>query len=173
MTVFHICRGVLISLLLTGVILVPFTSANAAEKAKGTLTYKGPKKSFTLAFKHAYLVKGPDTFEASKTVRRLVLTSADFSAAIKGTDALNGFDGSLMEGVIVELADGPRLNYWLVLNNQLVQYSGMADPSALHATADKPDHLAGKLSIDDTAAGGPKIDVDFDAPMVKAFTKAR
>ena len=173
MPLFRMYRDALTCLFLTAALFVPLSFSSAAEKAKGTLTYKGPTKSFTVAFKHAYLVKGPDTFEESKTVRRLVLTSADFSAAIKKTDALNGFDGSLMEGVIVELADAPRLNYWLVLNNQLVQYSGMADPAALHATADKPDHLAGKLTIDDTSAGGPKIDVDFDAPLLKAFTKAR
>ena len=173
MTLSPIGRRPLFCFLLAASLLVPLTSLKSAEKVKGTLTYKGPKKTFTVALKHAYLVKGPDTFEAGKTVRRLVLTSSDFSAAIKGTDALNGFDGKLMEGMIVELADGPRLNYWLVLNDQLVQYSGTVEPTALKSTVDTPDHLVGKLTIDDSAAGGPKIDIDFDAPLLKAFTKAR
>ncbi len=173
MTVFRVSHSAVICLLLTAIVLVPLMSINAAEKAKGTLTYKGPKQTFNVALKHAYLVKGPDTFDATKTVRRLILTSSDFSAAIKGTDALNGFDGNLKEGMIVELADGPRLNYWIVLNDQLVQYSGMAEPAALKSTANTVDHLAGKLTIDDTSAGGPKINVDFDAPLLKTFTKAR
>ena len=173
MTTHRASLPLLFCLLLPAAFLLPLNSVNAAEKAKGTLTYKGPKKTFTVALKHAYLVKGPDTFEEGKTVRRLILTSGDFSAAIKGADALNGFDGKLMEGMIVELADGPRLNYWIVLNDQLVQYSGMVEPAALKSTTNTADHLAGKLTIDDVSAGGPKIDVDFDAPLLKAFTKAR
>jgi len=173
MTVFRSCYRTLICLVLAAAFLFPLTSMNAAEKAKGNLTYKGPKKTFTLALKHAYLVKGPDTFEKDKTIRRLVFSTADFSASINGADALNGFDGKLMEGMIVELIDGPRLNYWIVLNDQLVQYSGTVQPSALKSTADTPDHLAGKLRFDDSSSGGPKIDVEFDAPLLKSFTKAR
>ena len=154
-------------------VLIPLVSVNAAEKATGTLTYKGSKKTFTIGFKHAYLVKGPDMFEEGKTVRRLVFTAMDFSATIKGAGALNGFDGSLMEGMIVELADGPRLNYWIVMNDQLVQYSGTVENAALKSTANTADHVAGKLKFDDSAAGGPTIDVEFDAPLLKAFAKAR
>jgi hypothetical protein len=160
-------------LLLAAAVLVPAHTAAAADNAKGSLTYKGSKKTFALTLKHAYLVKGPDTFDEKKTVRRLVLTADDFSAAINGTDALSGFDGSLNEGMIVDLVDGPRLNYWVVFNNQLVQYSGTVEPSALKAGTDKPDHVKGKLTFDDSAAGGAKVDVEFDAPLLKAFTKAR
>ena len=78
-----------------------------------------------------------------------------------------------MEGMIVELGLGPRLNYWIVLNDQLVQYSGTVESTALKATADTPDHFAGMLKFDDSSAAGPKIDVEFDAPLLKAFAKAR
>lgn len=172
MTVSRRFQCMLVCLAFAVAALVSLSFAQAAEKASGTLIYKGTKKTFTLALKHAYLVKGPDTFDEKKTARRLVLTSEDFSSAIKGTDALNGFDGNLGEGMIVEL-DGPRLNYWVVLNGQLVQYSGTVEPSALTASIDKPDQLKGKLTIDDTSAGGPKVDVEFDAPLAKAFAKAR
>lgn len=173
MTAFRICQRTLICLILAAAFVVPLTTVKAAEKAKGTLTYKGAKKTFTVSLTHAYLVKGPDTFDKEKTIRRLVFTTSDFSAAIKGADALNDFDGKLMEGMIVELVDGPRLNYWVVLNNQLVQNSGVVEPTALKATADTPEHLAGKLKFDDSKADGPKVDVDFDAPLLKTFTKAR
>ncbi len=173
MTATRAIQYVLVCLTFAAASLVWSNSAKAAEKATGSLTYKGTKKTFTLALKHAYLVKGPDTFDAKKTVRRLVFTTDDFSAGINAADGLNNFDGKLNEGMIVELADGPRLNYWVVLNNQLVQYSGTVEPTALTSSIDSPDHLKGKLAFDDSAAGGPKVEVDFDAPLLKAFNKSR
>lgn len=152
---------------------VPLVSLTAAEKAKGTLTYKAPKKTFTVALKHAYLVKGPDMFDKDKTIRRLILSTGDFSAPIKSAEALNGFDGDFKEGMIIDLVDGPRFNYWVVFNNQMVQYSGTVEPVALKATANTPDHLAGKLKFDGSSAGGAKLEVEFDAPLLKTFTKAR
>jgi hypothetical protein len=173
MTVFRISQRILICLVLAAAFLVPSTSLQAAERAKGTLTYKGPKKTFTVALTHAYLVKGPDTFEKEKTIRRLVFSTSDFSGEIKGADALSGFDGKLMEGMIVGLDDGPRLTYWIVLNGQLVQNSGIVEPAVLKLTADTPDRIAGKLRFDDSSSGGPKVDIEFDAPLLKSFTKAR
>jgi hypothetical protein len=173
MTVSRTFHRTLITLVLAAAFLIPLTTLTAADKAKGNLTYRGPKKTFTVALTHAYLVKGPDTFEKGRIIRRLVFTTSDFSAAIKGEDALNGFDGKLMEGMIVELVDGPRLNYWVVLNNQLVQSSGVVEPTAFKATTDTPEHLAGRLLFDDSKSDGPKVDVEFDAPLLKTFTKAR
>jgi hypothetical protein len=60
----------------------------------------------------------------------------------------------------------------MVLNQGLVQYSGTQQPTALKSTVDQPKQLAGKLNFDDSAAGGPKEDVDFDAALVKEFTSA-
>ena len=170
MTVSRVSVRTLICLLLTATLLAPIASVKAAEKAKGSVTYKGPKKTFTIALTHAYLVKGPDTFDEKKTVRRIVFTTTDFSAAIKGADKLDGFDGKLMEGIIIGL-DGPRLTYWLVLNDQLVQSSGVVEPSSLKAKANSADRVAGKLVFDDSKSDGPKIDVEFDAPLLKSFTK--
>jgi hypothetical protein len=36
-----------------------------------------------------------------------------------------------------------------------------------------PAHLAGRLAIDDTSAGGPKIDAKFDVTLLKEFKSAR
>jgi hypothetical protein len=79
--------------------------------------------------------EGADTFDEKKTVCRPVFPADDSSAAINGTNALSGFDGSLNEGMLVDLVDGPRLNYWVVFNNQLVQYSCTVIPAALKAGA--------------------------------------
>lgn len=51
--------------------------------------------------------------------------------------------------------------------------SGTQRPAALRTGADEPRRLAGKLSFDDTPSGGPKVDVEFDAPIVKELKAAR
>ena len=161
-----------VCLLLATALIAAASSLVAAEHAKGKLTFQGAKKSFTLDLKHAYLVSGPDTFDEKRIIRRLVFTVNDFTAPIKEAKGLGGFDGSLMEGMVVNLDGGPRLTYWLVLDGQLVQYSGIVEPSALKAKVDVPDHLAGKLVFDDSSSSGPNVAVEFDAPLLKSFTKA-
>jgi hypothetical protein len=59
---------------------LPSGSHGAAGQAKGTLSHKG--KSVTLA--HAYLVTGPDAVDPKKTIRRLILSTKDLGAKIKG-----------------------------------------------------------------------------------------
>lgn len=146
------------------------TAASAqAGTAKGSLTYTKGSAALT----NAYLVKGPDSFDATKMIRKLIFSPTDIGAKILACTTLSCVEGGLDAGLTVELDAGPRLNYWMVLNNQLVQYSGTQEPTALQKTADDAKHLAGKLAFDASAAGGPKVDVVFDAPLVKEFTKAR
>ena len=72
----------------------------------------------------------------------------------------------------VDFDAGPRLNYWMVANGQKIQYSGTARPDETSKlTANAADNLAGTLSIDDSKAGGAKVDVNFDAKTVKQFSK--
>ena len=73
----------------------------------------------------------------------------------------------LTDGLSINFDSGPRLNYWMVLNDQKVQYSGTLKPEVLMTTASDAKHIAGKLSFDDAAAGGPRVDVEFDATLVK------
>ena len=148
---------------------LPSGSDGAAGQAKGTLSHKG--KSVTLA--HAYLVTGPDAVDPKKTIRRLILSTKDLGAKIKGCQGMSCSDGEVTEGLVVDIGSGPRLNYWMALNDQKVQHSGTQPPVSLKATADEPKRLAGKLSFDDTASSGPKVDVEFDAALVKEFKAAR
>jgi hypothetical protein len=151
-------------------IAVLFSNHSAfAGETKGILSY--PKG--TVVFKYSYLVKGPDNFDNKKIVRRVVLTSSDIGAKIQACHAMDCVDGLVTEGMIVDLDAGPRLNYWMVLNQGLVQYSGAHENTALKSNVDQPKELAGKLNFDDSAAGGPKVDVNFDAMLVKEFTQAR
>ena len=81
--------------------------------------------------------------------------------------------GALEEGMTVDFDAGPRLNYWIVMNGQRVQYSGTAEPSNFTASTDEAGRLAGTLKIDDAGAGGGKVDVTFDAALTKEFKTAR
>jgi hypothetical protein len=81
-------------------------------------------------------------------------------------------DGEVTEGLVVDIGSGPRLNYWMALNDQKVQHSGTQPPASLRASAADPKRLAGKLSVDDSGASGPKVDVEFDAALVKEFKAA-
>ena len=73
----------------------------------------------------------------------------------------------------VSSAAGRRLNYWFVANDQCVQYSGTADPASLKLTTDAPQRLAGKWDLDARAAGGPRVQLEFDAALLKEMKQAR
>jgi hypothetical protein len=158
-----------VSLILALWVAMPPASQGAAGEAKGTLSHKG--KAVTLP--HAYLVTGPDAVDSKKMVRRLILSGKDLGAKVHGCQTMSCTDGEVTEGVVVDMDGGPRLNYWMALNDQRVQHSGTRRPAALKASADELKRLAGKLSFDDTPSSGPKVDVEFDATLVKEFKTAR
>ena len=155
--------AVLIVLLITAVSL-------RADAAKGTATYKGKARAVTVTFKHAYLMKGPEA-GSGKVIRRLVLSMTDVSDALRSCQTMMCSDGGIGDGMTVDFDSGPRLNYWFVANDQLVQYSGTVAPTAATLTTDTPTQVTGTLSIDATGAGGPKVQVEFDATLVKELTK--
>jgi hypothetical protein len=138
-------------------------------KANGTLVHK----SRTVTLGYAYLIKGPDAIDTKTIIRRLVLTGKDIGGKIHGCKTMSCVDGEVTEGLIVDLTSGPRLGYWMALNNGLVQHSGTLRPTVLEPSVNDAKRLAGKLSFDDTSAGGPKVEASFDAPMLKEFTAAR
>ena len=141
--------------------------------AKGTLNYKGKSKDFAIALKYAHYVKGPDTIDPKTTIRRVILSSTDLTAKIQACKTMDCSDDDLAEGIEIDITGGPRLLYWLVVNDGLMQYSGTQQPAALATTADTANRLAGKITFDDSAAGGAKLDVTFDATLIKTFDKAR
>jgi hypothetical protein len=157
------------SMVATALVIAVVTSAQpaGADEAKGTGTYKDKP---VVTFKHAYLMKGPDPV-TNKVIRRLVLSVVDVSAALKGCATMMCSDGGIEEGMTVDFDAGPRLNYWFVANGQRIQYSGTAEPSVAKLTTDAPGRLAGTLKIDGRSAGGPLVDVTFDAALVKELKK--
>jgi hypothetical protein len=143
--------------------------AAADGEAKGSLSYKGQ----TLALRHVYFVKGPDEVDATKIIRRIIFTGADIGAKLRACRAMRCVFGEILEGMEIDLDAGPRLNYWVALNDQRLQYSGTARPAVLKIAGQDPKRLAGTLAIDDTAAGGAKVDAEFAATLLKEFPAAR
>jgi hypothetical protein len=147
-----------------------FATLAHADTASGTISYQSKAGPIAISVKNVYFVKGPDAV-SGKTIRHLVFSSADLSAKIKGCAKMSCTDGDLNEGMTVDLDAGPRLNYWVVSNGQRVQYSGTAKPETLKLTTDTAQRIAGKLTIDDSGAGGAKASIDFDAALLKEFAR--
>jgi hypothetical protein len=150
-----------------GLVLFATQASAAGGTAKGTIKIKDKTVDLT----YAYLVKGPDMFDSSKTVSTVILTPTDIGQKISECKTASCATG-LTEGMTVGREDFGgtiRVVYWVVTNDGMMQYSGNDDLSALALTTDTADKMAGKLTIDDSAADGPKIDVEFDAPLAKEF----
>ena len=154
---------------LLGTLLLGSATIATAGAAKGTVSYKSDKATI----QHAYLVKGPDAVDEKKIIRRIILVPKDMQATIAACKVMSCADGEVGEGLTIDLDGGPRVNYWVVLKDQMVQFSGTADPATLKTKTDEPGKIAGTFVVDDSASGGPKIDVEFDAALVKEFQTAR
>ena len=149
--------------------LVTSSLALAGDKASGTVSFQNAKA----AVKYGFLARGPDDMDPSKSVLRLYLSSADIGSKIKECKTFSCADNALEDGVMVDFSDARHLGYAVRLNGERVQYSGGTDGEAFTLTVNKPDHLAGKVHIDDSASGGAKVDVTFDLTLLKTFTTAR
>jgi len=150
---------------------VPAIFASDAMAAEGTAKGTIKLKDKTVDVKYAYLIKAPDPFDASKTVSTVIITPNDISKTISECQSGSCASG-ITEGMTVGKEDFGgtiRVVYWVVTKDGMMQYSGNDDVSALKLTTDTADRMAGKLTVDDSAADGPKIDVEFDAPLAKEF----
>ncbi len=150
-------------------VLTHLSDMALAGEATGKMEHKGA--SVTLKF--AYLVKGPDAVEPEKIIRKLILSATDLGVKIQACANMSCTDRDLGDGMTVDFDAGPRLNYWMVRNGARIQHSGTQRPTAFVAKTDDATHLAGKLSFDDTGSGGPKLDVTFDATLLKELKAAR
>jgi len=139
------------------------------DSASGTVIFQATKGTV----KHGFLVRGPDEMDPSKTVLRLYLSSADIGAKIKAAKTFSEADNALEDGAMVDYSDAPHLAYAIRLNGERVQYSGGTNGEAFALTTNKPDHLAGKLHIDDSTSGGARVDATFDLTLIKTFTSSR
>ncbi len=145
---------------------VPANIAIAADNhVKGTLMYQ----RYSVILKYAWLVKGPHEMEPGKMIRRLILSANDIGPQLQACKTMWCASGQVTEGMTVDFDIPPRLNYWVAVNDQKVQYSYGARPEAFVARTNDGSHLAGKLTINDARAGGPKVDVELDITLFKEF----
>jgi hypothetical protein len=154
-------------------LVAAFDAVAADGTATGTLFYKSKDSPITVALKYVWLVKGPDSFNPKIIIRRLIFSATDVGATIAACKTMTCTEAGLGSGMTLDLNPGPRLNYWVSLNDQHVQYSGTAAPRALRLATDTPSRLAGTLFIDNTDAGGAKVEVEFDAPLLQEMELAR
>lgn len=161
----------LITVLIFSLFLGAVNEVTAQDKAGGTLNYKGKSKTFNAAIKYVYLVEGATDLNPSEPIRRLLFSTVDLGSKIKSASTMRETDTSLKEGFEIDLVKGPRYNYWMVLNNGLVQYSGTVPPENLVLTVNSPTQLMGTFKQDNSEAGGPKIDVTFEVTLLKKFEK--
>jgi hypothetical protein len=129
-------------------------------------------KDVNVTLKFAHFVVGPDERDPKTTVKRVILSATDLTTKIQACKTMDCSDDGLTDGIEIDMNGGPRMDYWLAVNGGLVQYSGTAQPSALVATTNTANHLAGKITIEDSASGGPKLSATFDAALLKTFDKA-
>jgi len=152
---------------------VSLVSAATADPgmATGSISYRTKGRLSTVSPKHAYLVKGPDTVTGN-TVRRVVLSVSDLAPRLKSCATMMCGDGDMTEGLTIDLDAGARINYWFVADGQRVQYSGTAEPSSLTLSSNTDQRVAGAWRLDARPAGGPQVQIEFDAALLKVFTKA-
>jgi hypothetical protein len=157
-----------ILVLLGSAVLFVAAGAGAVEArdATGTISIKSKTKPVVVTVKNAYLVRGIDIV-SGKPMRRIVISVADVAGALKACATMSCSDGGIGEGMTIDLDTGARVNYWVVGNDQLVQYSGTADPTSLKLTTDTPQRVAGSWDLDASGSGGPVIKIAFDAALVK------
>lgn len=139
-------------------------TAAATNTAKGSLEYNGRPATV----RYAYLVSGPDR-TTGKPIRRLLVSASDLGPRIQSCKTMACVNAALGEGISVDLGDAPRFGYWVTLNNQRIQHSGVEDRAALKARIDTSKQLAGTLRFDRVKAGGPKVDVEFDAALARTL----
>jgi hypothetical protein len=152
---------------------IPLAPATGAEPgtATGSISYRSKAGLISVWPKYAYLVKGPDTV-TGYTVRRVVLSASDLAPRLRSCATMMCGDGDMTEGLTIDLDAGARINYWFVAQGQRVQYSGTAEPSSLRLSTDTDQRVAGSWRLDARPAGGPQVQIEFDAALLKVFTKA-
>lgn len=163
--------GMRVAILLA--LAVPLAPGAAAEPgiATGSINYQSKGRLITVWPKYAYLVKGPDTVTGN-TVRRVVLSASDLAPKLKSCATMMCGDGDMTEGMTIDLDAGARINYWFVAGGQRIQYSGTAEPSSLTLSSNTGQRVAGAWRLDARPAGGPQVQIEFDAALLKVFTKA-
>ncbi len=121
--------------------------------------------------KYGWLVRGPDEANDGKSILRIYLSSTDIGEKIQACGSLSCVDQSLVNGGFVDFSGASYTNYWIALDGGHVQFSGGTDATAFALTTKQPNHLAGKVRIDDSSFHGAKLVAEFDLTLLKTFKR--
>ena len=140
-------------LVMSAIWLTTSALALAGDSASGTITFKTGK----CAVKHGWLVRGPDEMDSQQDrPADLPLERRRRRTRSKRAKPFPAPTTRSPDGAMVDFSDARHLAYAVRLNGERLQYSGGTDGEAFTLTTSEPDHLADKVHIDDTAAGGAK-----------------
>jgi len=138
--------------------------ADASGSAKGKLTVQGEDKPLSVELAHAYLVKGPATFDQTQMARHIVFTAADERSTIAACKDIRCATLLSADGITVELPGDSAPGWWAHVGP--VQYSSTGDSDALKLGTDSAERLAGTFTIDRSMV---TTSIVFDAVLVKTF----
>lgn len=157
-------RSLVSSALLLAFVAPPASAAAPASgQAIGTVRYKDK----TVTLRHAYLIAG-DNYGSK--VRKVILSAVDIKDKIAGASSLMSAGAKLREGISFELDESvPFVGYWMAIADQSMQISAPLEPKLFATTASTPQRVAGKVSFDQSGSGGPKVEAEFDASLLKEF----
>lgn len=138
-------------------------SVPTSGQAIGSVKYKDK----TVTLQHAYLITGDNH---GTKVRKVILSAVDIKDKITASTSLMSASSKLREGISFELDETmPFVGYWMAIADQSTQVSAPLDAKLFATTTNTPQRVAGKVSFDESASGGPKVEASFDAPLTKSF----
>jgi hypothetical protein len=158
-------RAARCALVLASMVFAAAAGALAADKASGRVTFK----TYSSVVKYGWLVRGPNEMDPNTTVLRIYLSSVDIGAKIRACKTLSCADSALDDGGMIDFGEAAHLGYALRFNGDLAQYSGGTSAQAFTLSTNQPDHLAGKLHVDDSVIGGGEVDAEFDLTLTRTF----
>jgi hypothetical protein len=135
------------------------------SRVRGKLVLKGK----SLRFSHAWLVRGPDTFEESKPAAYLILASRDISGAIAACKDIHCvLWDAVTDGAVLEPANDGHESFWLRVVSPELPKEQQLSGRRWTPEVDRRDRLSGRLHFS-YANTGDEADLEIDAPLLKEF----
>ena len=150
------------------IVLAASLLASEAGPVQGKVVISG--RSFDL--RYAWVVRGPDHFEPSRTRTYIVMSADDVSDEIrKCPDVTCAIFGVLKDGLILENDDA---GFWIrAVNPAFAKEKQMSGPThddtGWTATVNQADRIAGHLRWVPQGVDPPILDFTVDATLLKEY----
>ncbi len=158
-------RAVALGFILPALFFPPAGRAEERKSVTGKLVLKGK----SLALTHAWLVRGPDTFDRSKAAAYVVLASKDISEAILACGDIHCVVWDVVqEGAVLEPSGDGHESFWLRVVSSELEKEQQLSGRRFTPTIDRHDRLSGRLEFSYPTTGD-EADLQIDAPLAKEF----